>query len=435
VGNNNSFSGYDEATKTVIRPSPGGRRRQMATNENVGARVPDRGPLEESLEGSAGGNLSTCAHVLLSLVAELRKLPFHGEVDALREQISHEILRFQQCAFRTGSSEHEIKVGSYLICALIDETVLNTPWGDHSKWGHHSLLVRFHNESWGGENFFSILDQLMQRPSKHMELLELAYLCLSLGFEGKYRVRTTGQREVEQIRQEVFALIWRYKGEPEKDLSPNWKGAVIHSRPFGKNIPFWVPVVVAGMLLTIVYIGLIYMLSRSSDSVYKRLMALADQEGKVHTAMAAPPTPEVKSVQMQLIDRLKKAVGHEIELNMVQVMDGPIIRVRGGFPSGSGQIKDEFRPMLVNIAKELEKEKNNVEVIGHTDNRPIFSARFPSNWDLSNARAKNIADILKAFGISGNRISYTGRADTQPIAGNDTPEERALNRRVDIHIR
>jgi type VI secretion system protein ImpK len=436
VSHDDPFSGYDDASKTVIRPTPGGRRRHMAAQEKPEAKAFDENDMRESLNSVSGGNdLSACAQTLLSLAAELRNLPFHSEIEALQEQISHEIIRFQQCASRAGCSDKEIKVGSYFICAMIDETVLNTPWGDQSNWGHSSLLVRFHNEAWGGEKFFSILEQMVQRPSNHIDLLELAHLCLSLGFEGKYRVRPTGPRELEQIRQEIFALVQRYKGDPEKELSPNWRGTAARVRPFTRDVPLWVPVVVAGMLLTLVYIGLIYTLSRSSDGLYASLMALASTEGITQTVTAAPSSPEVELRQAKLIDRLRKTLSAEIGLNMVQAREGPILRVMGGFPSGSDQIQKEFRPMLAKIAQELRNEVNYVEVIGHTDSRPIFSARFPSNWDLSNARAKNIADILKASGISEKRINYTGRADQDPIAGNDTAKNRALNRRVDIHIR
>jgi type VI secretion system protein ImpK len=75
-----------------------------------------------------------------------------------------------------------------------------------------------------------------------------------------------------------------------------------------------------------------------------------------------------------------------------------------------------------------------VQVTGHSDNLPIRSVRFPSNWHLSEARARSVADLLMAPSGEPERFTFEGRADTQPLASNDTAEGRARNRRVDITV-
>ncbi|UCF92438.1 MAG: OmpA family protein, partial [Desulfobacterales bacterium] len=111
-------------------------------------------------------------------------------------------------------------------------------------------------------------------------------------------------------------------------------------------------------------------------------------------------------------------------------------RIYHGFPSGSDQISRDFRPLLTKIAKELQDDTSRIVVIGHTDSRKIkFSARFPSNWHLSVARADHVAGIMRADASLGERVRAEGRADWEPVAPNDTRENRALNRRIDIHIR
>jgi type VI secretion system protein ImpK len=88
------------------------------------------------------------------------------------------------------------------------------------------------------------------------------------------------------------------------------------------------------------------------------------------------------------------------------------------------------------IARELATESSLIVVVGHTDASPIFSARFPSNWHLSEERAKQMAEVLMDFSPQlQQRISSEGRAATEPIAPNDTAEGRAHNRRIDIRIR
>ena len=75
-----------------------------------------------------------------------------------------------------------------------------------------------------------------------------------------------------------------------------------------------------------------------------------------------------------------------------------------------------------------------VQVTGHTDNRPIRSVRFPSNWHLSKERARSVAETLSAKLAAPARVTYEGRADLEPVAPNDTPTDRARNRRVEITL-
>jgi type VI secretion system protein ImpK len=134
-------------------------------------------------------------------------------------------------------------------------------------------------------------------------------------------------------------------------------------------------------------------------------------------------------------DRFKKLLALEITENKVEVVDGNLLRILNGFPSGSAQLKAEYRPMMQKIAAELANDPARIAVVGHTDASPIFSARFPSNWHLSQARAKNVSDMLATYAPLQERISFEGREAMEPIASNDTEEDRARNRRIDIRIR
>ena len=78
--------------------------------------------------------------------------------------------------------------------------VLSTPWGGESEWSHQSLLSTFHNETLGGEKFFLILERVMPDPATNLELLELMYLCLSIGFKGKYLLQASGEQQLEDLR-------------------------------------------------------------------------------------------------------------------------------------------------------------------------------------------------------------------------------------------
>lgn len=105
------------------------------------------------------------------------------------------------------------------------------------------------------------------------------------------------------------------------------------------------------------------------------------------------------------------------------------------FAPGSADIRPEARSVLTNIAQVLRSVPNEVRVEGHTCNLPTRSGSYPSNWELSTARATNVVRYLIGSGnLSPRRISAAGFADTRPVVPNDYEEHRRLNRRVDFVI-
>lgn len=103
------------------------------------------------------------------------------------------------------------------------------------------------------------------------------------------------------------------------------------------------------------------------------------------------------------------------------------------FDLGASDIKGEVRPVLAEVAALIRKVQNNIVIEGHTDNVPIKSARYSSNWELSTARATSVlVAFIKEYNINPERFSVSGYGEYRPIASNATPEGRAKNRRVDI---
>jgi chemotaxis protein MotB len=103
------------------------------------------------------------------------------------------------------------------------------------------------------------------------------------------------------------------------------------------------------------------------------------------------------------------------------------------FDSGKSELKKEGTAALQEVAGVLASiPDREFQIAGHTDNVPIKSAKFPSNWELSTARAVTVARSLAAQGVPQNRLSAAGYAESQPVASNDTPEGRAQNRRIEI---
>lgn len=109
------------------------------------------------------------------------------------------------------------------------------------------------------------------------------------------------------------------------------------------------------------------------------------------------------------------------------------LKEAGFFNSGQANIKPEAYEMINTIAEVMTQYNNPMRLEGHTDNVPINTAQFPSNWELSTARATNgLKYLLKNFNVDANKISATGYAEFRPIADNATPDGRARNRRVDL---
>lgn len=105
------------------------------------------------------------------------------------------------------------------------------------------------------------------------------------------------------------------------------------------------------------------------------------------------------------------------------------------FASGSAKLKPEGVRVLAELGPVLASIKERMfQVGGHTDNKPIRTKRFPSNWELSGARSIDVTQLLIEYGVPATRISAAAYAATQPVASNDTPEGRALNRRIEIAL-
>jgi len=115
--------------------------------------------------------------------------------------------------------------------------------------------------------------------------------------------------------------------------------------------------------------------------------------------------------------------------------DRSVITIRGDgfFEPGSATVADKVLPLLVRIGEALNSVQGSVLIIGHTDNQPIRSARFPSNWHLSQDRALAVQKLLSSS-VAPERMKAEGRADSEPIANNATPADRAKNRRVEITL-
>lgn len=211
--------------------------------------------------------LVAAASSLLSEVVRL-KHSYEGEdLHALNQRLSGELKLFEHRALHDGAESSQVMAARYVLCTAIDEAVVTTPWGNESEWSQMSLLSSFHNETFGGEKFFQLLERLSRNPVKHLPMLELMYLCLSLGFEGKYRVMPRGMLELEAVRDSLYRQIRQLRGDVPREVSPHWQGLRDTRRRLVRIVPWWLVALFTMICLVTLYAGFAWVLGEQRDAV------------------------------------------------------------------------------------------------------------------------------------------------------------------------
>lgn len=436
MSSSDPFAEPDDSDKTVIRPRPGGGVRPPA---GAAATAPMASAAASVVLPSIGVNtLVAAASPLLAAAMRVRGRATHPDPDGLRRSMVQAVRDFEKAALATGLDTVSLRAARYAVCATIDDIVLSTPWGANSAWPRETLVSIFHNEVSGGERFFDILGQMEKDLNRHFEVVELMYVCLSLGMEGRYRVLPRGSAQLAELRDGLYRLIRQRRGEFERELSPHWPGIAAVKPSVASRIPAWVLGSVTAALMALVYVVLNFSLAGYTDAAAYDLAGLPPGTPMVIAAAnIAPPPPPPPPPPSDTLPRLKKFLEKEIAEGLVRVMeDGQSVTVRvvnrNMFASGDSTLNASYVPLLERIGEALNGEQGNVLVTGHTDNQPIRTARFPSNWHLSQARAESAAKVILTKLKDPARLKAEGKADNEPIAPNTTPQGQQENRRTDI---
>jgi type VI secretion system protein ImpK len=375
--------------------------------------------------------LLAAAGPLLYFVAQLRDGDEPHNVGEQIDRSLDEIRRIQDRLLASGVAPETMRIMRYVLCATVDDLVLNTSWGSRSEWASRSLLSTLYQETWGGERFFTILEHLSTDPVRNIDALELMAVCLSFGFGGKYRVVERGPAELARVRERLYETIRNVRGELEEDLSPPVKSA---SRSYQRPVtivPAWV--VVAGTLCLLAggYAVLWSTLRADAQTVVRQIQALVPPR----PVLPVDQPPPVVPLQTQL-QRITARVAADLKPGVVEVVaDARTITIRMAgsvmFAPGKSNVGPEYAAMIRGIAGILDREPGPISVVGHTDST---GAGRTSNIDLSRERARNVAAIL-AKGLSdASRVHWDGVGPEQPLYPNTTADGRARNRRVDIAL-
>jgi type VI secretion system protein ImpK len=381
--------------------------------------------------GTGLNPLVRAASPVLLLAGQLRGTLSGPEVGGLRRHALEEIRRFEQRARGASITMEVVGAARYALCACVDEAVLSTPWGAHSEWAQQTLLVALHREAWGGEKFFEMLDKISNDPERHIDLMELQYLCIALGFAGKYHAMPQGQAHLADVQQSLYRKIRDFRGTPRPELSLKWKGIEDRRNPLIRYVPWWVVGAAALAILAVTFVVYYARLGSAAGPVYRTLSQLG-LEGFSRPGPVAPLSgPTIK--QLLAPEEQNRSVSVE--------EDGAITRITllrdNLFASGSATINAGSEQTLSRIAAALDRVPGRVLVVGHTDNQPIQSLRYRDNFHLSRERAVSVATILRKSMTRPGDLEWNGQGSTRPLVDPEvTAADRARNRRVEIlHMR
>lgn len=436
---NDPFAAF-ESERTVIKPGAGrgaarppgagGPGGAPARPEGGGVAAPMGKEAPLALDALMTANLNplvAAASPLLSAAPRIRSMVQHPNPAGLKDALADGIRKFEAQARAEGLPNEQVIAGRYILCTLLDESAASTPWGGSGVWSNQSLLVQFHNETWGGEKVFQLMSKLAENVGANRNLLELLYVVLAFGFEGRYRVANDGKAQLDSVRVRLSQMLKQQRGAGgEAALSPRWEGVPARESRLGEGIPMWVVMALAALVLTMVYVAMRFSINGHSDAVFSTLRGL---DVKAAPVVAPPPAQ---------VPRLAQLLKPDIDSGLISVRDLTdrsivVIKGDGFFEPGSAVVADRVKPLLGRIQAALQSLPGTLLITGHTDNQPIRSLRYPSNWHLSQDRANAVKNMLGTV-VKPERMRAEGRADAEPVGDNSNPAGRAQNRRVEITL-
>lgn len=215
--------------------------------------------------------LVAAAATLLTMVSRLRDSDTYADLNDLYQHLVHEVKAFESAAHKQGYRSEFILVARYVLCATLDETILKTAWGHESHWKMHTLLATFQSDNQGDDRFFLIIDRLLEDAALYVDLLELMYICLSLGFEGKYREQDNGRKHLEDIRENLYQRITRHRDELENELSAMPLDQAPSYPVYTQRLPLWLMYAFTLVVLLGVYASFNYFLGAHLSPLLQEL--------------------------------------------------------------------------------------------------------------------------------------------------------------------
>lgn len=223
------------------------------------------------LRGHGYNPLVDAALPLFGMVIRVRKMTNYESIGKLYSTVRDQISALDEEIRQHGYDSATQLAYRYALCTFIDEAVMGTAWGSNSIWAERSLLSVNHSETWGGEKFFTVLSRMMMDPARYRDVLEFKYLCLCLGFKGKYGLQHNQNDALQTILVKLHRILRELRGETPESLTD--ADANIASRRYrmGRQWPWWTPWASALVVLSGVYAAFALNLGSTTDVVLHAL--------------------------------------------------------------------------------------------------------------------------------------------------------------------
>jgi type VI secretion system protein ImpK len=423
----------EDPEATLRIPSPGRKRKPNPFAPHARPET-----LQANLAALGGLNpLIALANPVLGVVPQIRRTLKHSNPAQLRATLRDQIEGFQTSATFADIPGRQVEWAVYAMCALLDESAASTPWG--ADWAEKGLLHEMRGEDGAGEGFFALLGRLGNDPDGNAELIEFFYVCMALGFEGRFQ--GTDRHELTRVRDRTYALISRRRPRPRDGLSERWRSPLdplaaraaeapraAQAQPAPvervRAMPRRAKISAGAALAGVVLVGFLVSLRLIDDAPGTAPAPDKASVEKAATAAAAPAAAPEASLARELGEAAsvsEKGGAMRIEL-----------RSDRQFALGAVQPGAELRPLIERIGKALDRAPGTIVVVGHADATQGVSR---SNREISLARARAVAGLLAGSLADPKRVRAEGKGDADPVVPNDSEANRARNRRVVIELR
>lgn len=223
------------------------------------------------LRGNNINKMIDAATPLLGMLLRLRDINTETMPANLYAQVATDIQSIEQLLREQGYEAGAIISFRYIFCTFIDEVALAQGWGSNNNWLNKSLLTHFHNETWGGEKVYILLEKLMSEPKRYKDLLQFMYLCFSLGFRGRYKVNNHNG-EFEAIYKRLYDLLVTLNDNEPKSLCFHQQDSQV-CLPYSltKKITFKQICFGGVIILSIIYMIYFFRLDHQSKLILEQL--------------------------------------------------------------------------------------------------------------------------------------------------------------------
>ena len=389
-------------------------------------------PVDAAREAHGMNNdniLLAAASPLLNTIVHIRMAATHDDPAGLRLQLVEEVRHFENRCKQAGLPFETIIGARYCLCTALDEAAAQTPWGIRGVWSGNGLLVTFHNESWGGEKFFQLLSRLSQTPAQHLPLLEVIHYCLLLGYEGRYRGMENGRQQRDTLLTRLGQLIAETRQSMAAPVSVTVETRPLTSQFWRPPVPLWSCLVITALIASLIYSGLNWQLGSQAAPLLRA----------IYQALPPDITLSRSGPMPQPLLNLRQRLSDVLSAGQLEVSDGPfgskiIFSTDRLFDGDATALNTTGRALLMRVAVAIEDIKGTVLVSAYADNRQEHTGRFASSYEFTLARARAVSALLNQQLSPGHQVKAEGRGDSDPLLPNDSAENRAHNRRIEITL-